>query len=155
MEFRDINKGIESTVNVLWNELKYKTEVVKELGKIPEVKCSLQQINQAVMNILFNSVQAIEEKGTIWIRTFAKEKSVYIEIEDTGMGIPKKNLNKVTEAFFTTKLATKNPGLGLTTAQKIVMEHGGSLHIESEEGKGTKVTISLPVEQKKDNEVSD
>ena len=146
--YHDINEAIISTVNVLWNELKYKVEVIQDLGKIPEIKCNIQRLNLAFMNILLNSIQAIKKKGKIFIKTYNDDKYVIIEIKDTGIGIPEENLDKITNAFFTTKMADKHIGLGLTTANKIITEHSGKLKINSQTGKGTTVKIYLPVDEK-------
>ena len=99
----DINKGIESTLNVVWNELKYKATVTKKYGDLPLVKCHLQQLNQVFMNIFVNAAQAIEKQGEINISTRTNDGRVEIKISDTGAGIPTESLAKIFDPFFTTK----------------------------------------------------
>ncbi|MBW2107515.1 MAG: response regulator [Deltaproteobacteria bacterium] len=141
----DINKGIESTLNVVWNELKYKATVTKNLGDLPPVKCLPQQLNQVFMNLLVNAAQAIKEKGEIAITTQAVNGYVEIKISDTGCGIPPENLNKVFDPFFTTKEVGSGTGLGLNVSYNIIKKHNGSIAVESQVGKGTTFTIRLPV----------
>jgi len=143
LEHADLNKGIESTLNIVWNELKYKARVIKDLGKIPLVKCYPQRINQVFMNILINAAQAIEDKGQIRISTRADNGHVDIRISDTGKGIPPEVLPKIFDPFFTTKEVGKGTGLGLSMAHNIIQKHKGTIDVESEVGKGTTVIIRL------------
>jgi len=145
LEHVDLNNGIESTLNIVWNELKYKAEVIKDLGKIPLVKCYPQRINQVFMNILVNAAQAIEYKGEIRITTRADNGHVEIRISDTGKGIPPDVLPKIFDPFFTTKEVGKGTGLGLNMAYNIIQRHKGTIDVESEVGKGTTFTIRIPV----------
>jgi PAS domain S-box-containing protein len=141
----NLNQGIESTLNIVWNELKYKAEVVKELGEIPEIMCYPQQINQVFMNLLVNAAQAMNEKGKIWIRSFVSGDQVAVEIEDSGCGIPEENLKKIFDPFFTTKPVGKGTGLGLSMSYGTVQKHGGKIEVESTVGKGTKFRVLLPI----------
>ena len=140
----DINQGLESTLNVVANELKYKATLNKEFQEIPPVEGFPQKLNQVFMNILVNAAQAIEEKGQITIRTSAAEGKVWVAISDTGSGIAPENLTKIFDPFFTTKDVGKGTGLGMNIAYNIVKEHGGDIKVESELGKGTCFTLSLP-----------
>lgn len=152
IKYADINKGLESSLNIVWNELKYKAKVIKEYGELPEIKCYPRQLNQVFMNILVNASQAIEDKGEIRIKTFHKDGYIYVQISDTGVGIPPENLSKIFDPFFTTKEVGKGTGLGLTMAYNIVKKHGGTIEVESEVGKGTTFTIKLPVNGIKEEE---
>jgi PAS domain S-box-containing protein len=143
-QMADINAGIESTLNVVWNEIKYKAQVSKELGDIPPVRCYPQQINQVFMNILVNAAQAIPEKGEIVIRTCLEGDLVKITISDTGTGIKPENLPRIFEPFFTTKEVGKGTGLGLNVAYNIVKKHKGSIEARSSVGAGTTFIIRLP-----------
>jgi len=145
LEHADINKGIESTINIVWNELKYKANVVKKLGDIPLIKCYPQRLNQVVMNILVNAAQAIEEKGEIRISTEADNGYVEIRISDTGSGMPPDVLSKIFDPFFTTKDVGKGTGLGLNMAYNIIQNHKGTIDVESEVGKGTTFIIRLQI----------
>ncbi|MCD6293357.1 MAG: GHKL domain-containing protein [Deltaproteobacteria bacterium] len=146
MQVSDINNGIESTLNVVWNELKYKATVTKDYGDLPPIKCYPQQLNQVFMNLLVNAAQAIEKKGKIMISTRVLDGRVEIKIGDTGSGIPKENLSKIFDPFFTTKDVGKGTGLGLNMAYNIIKKHNGTIDVESEVGKETIFTIRFPVE---------
>lgn len=141
----DINECIESTLNIVWNELKYKTTVQKEYGEIPLTKCYPQQLNQVFMNLLVNAVQAIEKQGEIGITTWNGAGAVHISISDTGSGIPGDKLNRIFEPFFTTKEIGTGTGLGLSITYDIVKKHNGDITVDSEVGKGTTFTIKIPV----------
>ena len=141
----DINECIESTLNIVWNELKYKTTVKKEYGDIPMTKCYPQQLNQVFMNLLVNAAQAIEKQGEITIRTSNGDGSIYVAVSDTGSGIPADKLGRIFEPFFTTKEVGKGTGLGLSITYDIVKKHNGEIMVDSEVGKGTTFTIRIPV----------
>jgi len=149
LKWANLNKGLDSTLNIVWNELKYKAKVTKEYGDMPEIYCYPQQINQVFMNILVNAAQAIEDKGEIKISTThldGTEPMVEVRISDTGKGIPPENLSKIFDPFFTTKPVGKGTGLGLNVSYNIVKKHQGEIKVESEVGKGTTFIIKLPVE---------
>jgi PAS domain S-box-containing protein len=145
LELADINKGIESTLNIVWNELKYKATVTKKYGLIPQIECFPQQLNQVFMNLLVNAAQAIEEKGEITIKTYQAGKTVVVEISDTGVGISEENLEHIFEPFFTTKEVGKGTGLGLSVVYGIIENHGGKIEVESQVGKGSMFRVILPV----------
>ncbi len=145
LQYADINRNLDSTLNVVWNELKYKTKVIKDYGDLPEVQCYPQQINQVFMNLLVNAAQAIEKKGEIKIATRALDGQVEIKIGDTGSGISKEDLSKIFDPFFTTKDVGKGTGLGLNVAYNIIKKQKGTIDVESEVGKGTTFTIRIPV----------
>jgi two-component system, NtrC family, sensor kinase len=142
----DINNGLESTLNVVNNEIKYKATVQREFGEIPPIKGYPQQLNQVFMNILVNAAQAIEKKGEIVIRTSRIDDQVEVKISDTGSGIDAQNLQKIFDPFFTTKDVGKGTGLGMNIAYNIVKKHHGTISVDSEVGKGTTFTIRLPVD---------
>lgn len=144
-QFADIEKGIDSTLNIVNNEIKYKAKVVKEYGHIPELQCMPSQLNQVFMNILVNAAHAIPEQGTITIRTGVEEPYAWIEIEDNGSGIPEALRERIFEPFFTTKELGKGTGLGLAISYKIIKKHHGSIKVHSEAGKGTRFKIMLPL----------
>ncbi|TAK05946.1 MAG: histidine kinase, partial [Candidatus Manganitrophaceae bacterium] len=141
----DLNQGLESTLNIVWNELKYKAEVIKELGEIPEVVCYPQQINQVFMNLLVNAAQAMSGRGKIWIRSYVAGDQVAVEIEDTGCGIAAEHLKKIFDPFFTTKPVGKGTGLGLSVSYGIIQKHQGKIEVESTVGKGTTFRVLLPI----------
>ncbi len=145
----DLNKGLKSTINIAWNEIKYRAEVETDFGDIPPVRCYPQQINQVFLNLLVNAAQAMEDKGTIRVSTRYVEEDgvpqVIVEISDTGKGIPPEVLPRIFDPFFTTKEVGDGTGLGLNIAYKIVKKHGGRIDVKSEVGKGTTFTIRLPI----------
>jgi len=141
----DLHRGLESTLNVARNEIKYKAEIVRDYGELPLVECLPQQLNQVFMNILVNAAQAIPEHGTITLRTRAHGEHVTIDIADTGPGIAAEHLARVFDPFFTTKPIGKGTGLGLSIAYGIVRRHGGELTVQSRPGEGSTFRITLPV----------
>jgi len=142
----DLHEGLDSTLNIVWNELKYKCEVIKDYGELPPVYCLISQLNQVFMNLLVNAGHAIAEKGTITIRTRRlDEATVCVEVADTGAGIAPENLNRIFEPFFTTKPVGKGTGLGLSLAYGIVQRHRGKITVDSTPGKGSTFRITLPI----------
>ncbi|MDI6790555.1 MAG: ATP-binding protein [Thermodesulfobacteriota bacterium] len=155
LTWADLNKGMESTLNIVWNELKYKATVTKDYGDTPDVYCYPQRINQVFMNLLVNAAHAIEDKGEIKISTAhldGAEPMVEVRISDTGKGIPPENLPRIFDPFFTTKPVGKGTGLGLSMAYNIIKRHDGEIKVESEVGKGTTFIIQLPVNGPKEGE---
>lgn len=140
----DLNAGIESTISVVWNEIKYRAKLHKEYGDLPVIKGYPQKLNQVIMNLLVNAAHSIEEKGDIWIRTRRNNGFVEIEVEDNGKGIKEEHLSRIFDPFFTTKPVGKGTGLGLSISYGIVKEHGGEILVESRYGKGSKFTVRLP-----------
>lgn len=143
----DLNQCIEETINIIWNELKYKCEVRKEFGELPLTRCHPQQLNQVFMNLLMNAAQAITEKGIITIRTWAEEDELRVAISDTGNGIPPEQIGKIFEPFYTTKEVGKGTGLGLAITYDIVKRHQGRIEVASEPGQGSTFTVCIPVRE--------
>lgn len=148
MVLEDLNKILDSVISIVWNEIKYKAELKKNYGNIPLIYCNAQQIGQVFINILVNAAQAIPEKGTITVRTYARDPGVVVQISDTGTGISGDIIDRIFDPFFTTKEVGKGTGLGLSISYDIVRRHGGKIEVESQVGKGTKFTISLPLDFK-------
>ncbi len=141
----DINDCLETTLKVIWNELKYKVTLHKQYGTLPPLSCRPQQLNQVFMNLLVNGAQAIEEQGEITIRTWEETGCIKVAISDTGKGIDSEALNKIFEPFFTTKPVGKGTGLGLSICYDIVKAHGGRIDVESTPGMGSTFTVVLPL----------
>ena len=146
-QWADLHLGLDSTLSIVWNEIKYKAEVIKEYGEIPEVECLPSQLNQVFMNLLVNASHAINEQGTITIRTAAEGDLVWVEVTDTGAGIEPELMNKIFDPFFTTKPVGTGTGLGLSVSYSIIQKHCGSISVVSESGKGTTFRITLPVKR--------
>lgn len=146
-QWADLHRGLDSTLNIVNNEIKYKAEVVREYGELPEVECLASQLNQVFMNLLVNAAHAIEERGMITLRTGHDNDKVWVAVSDTGSGITPENLKNIFDPFFTTKDVGTGTGLGLSLSYGIVQKHGGHIEVDSEVGKGTTFTIHLPVKQ--------
>ncbi len=112
---------------------------------LPEVMASMNQMRQVFLNMVQNAKEALPKGGTLTVRTERKKNKVLIHIQDTGVGIPDEIRNKIFEAFFTTKQKVKGVGLGLSVCYGIIKDHGGAIRVESEEGRGSIFTISLPI----------
>jgi two-component system NtrC family sensor kinase len=147
-QWSNLHQGIDSTLNVVNNEIKYKADIVKQYGDIPEVQCMLSQINQVVMNLVVNAAHAMgEERGKIYIRTGCDADLVWLEVEDTGGGIPKDVVPRIFDPFYTTKPVGKGTGLGLSLSYGIVQKHHGHIEVHTEVGHGTTFRVTLPLRQ--------
>jgi signal transduction histidine kinase len=111
----------------------------------PIIKGNFGKLHQALVNLISNAIDAIDENGTIKIITNLLGDKVSISIVDDGLGIPNEILSKVRDHFFTTKPPGKGTGLGLSIVHSIIQEHNGNFEISSEPGKGTTVEINLPI----------
>ena len=150
-ELINLHRGMDSTLNIINNEIKYKVKVVKNYGELPDVECFPGQINQVFMNLLINAAHAMDKEGQITITTEVEDQFAKISIEDNGSGIKSENLNHIFDPFFTTKSVGKGTGLGLSLSYGIIQKHGGDIRVESEVGVGTSFTILLPIAQPPSN----
>jgi len=148
----DLHHGLDSTLNIVANEIKYKARVDKRYGTLPPVVCLASQLNQVFMNLLVNAAHALREQGVITIRTGLEagpggptDHWVFVEVGDNGVGIAPENLHRIFEPFFTTKPVGSGTGLGLSLSYGIVNRHGGRIEVASVVGQGTRFTVHLPV----------
>jgi len=141
----DIRRGLDSAINIAWNELKYKAEIHRDYVDVPEVHCLPGQLGQVFMNLLVNAAHAIERDGRVEVRVWHDQVRVWVEIADNGCGMPPQVMERIFEPFFTTKPVGKGTGLGLSISYGIVKKHGGSIEVFSEPGEGTRFRIGLPV----------
>ena len=145
----DLIAGLESTINVVWHELKYKTEIVRDLQPLPLVRCIPAQINQVFMNLLLNAAQAIPERGVITLTsgqaTRPDGEQIWIEVADTGAGMSEEIQRRMFDPFYTTKPVGTGTGLGLSVSYDTVHKHGGSIEVKSSVGVGTRMRMWLPV----------
>ena len=141
----DMHEGLENTLTLIENQLKDRVTVHKDYAATPRVRCYPSQLNQVYMNLLLNASQAIEGKGDIYLKTFATDDAVAIEITDTGVGISAENRSRVFDPGFTTKGVKVGTGLGLSIVQRIIDDHNGKIEVESQVGKGTTVRVFLPL----------
>jgi signal transduction histidine kinase len=151
-EWADLHRGIDSTLNIVNNEIKYRADVIKDYGELPQVQCLASEMNQVFMNLLVNAAHAIDKgRGRIHIRSGTEGEgpgsAVWVEVEDDGSGIPKEIIARIFDPFFTTKPVGKGTGLGLSLAYGIVQKHHGRLEVRSEPGQGTRFRVTLPVSQ--------
>jgi two-component system NtrC family sensor kinase len=141
----DLNALLDKTVNVARNELKYKAEIIREYADLPPVPCIGGKIGQVFLNLLVNAAHAIAEQGTVTLRTGVEGEQCWVEVEDTGCGIPREHLSRLFEPFFTTKEVGKGTGMGLHLAYKIIEAHGGRIQVRSTVDVGSTFRLELPL----------
>jgi PAS domain S-box-containing protein len=151
----DLNHAIDSTITVARNEWKYVAELETDFdSSLPLILCQPGEFNQVILNLIVNAAQSIAEagkkcargKGRITVRTLICQGWAEIRIHDTGLGIPEKIQTRIFDPFFTTKEIGKGTGQGLAIARSVVVDkHGGTIHFETEEGKGTTFVVRLPL----------
>jgi two-component system NtrC family sensor kinase len=145
----EMNEVVEKSLAILQPKLKSANilSVFDPEQRLPGVRIDIHQIQQVLINLMLNAIQAMEKGGTLTIRTFLKnENGVGVEVKDTGAGIPKSHLRKIFDPFFTTK--SEGTGLGLSISAKILENHGAIIDVVSEEGKGSTFTICFPAGRK-------
>ncbi len=140
----DLIDGIETVLILYHNQIKQGVEVIKNYKEIPNIKCHSDELNQVWTNLFHNSLQAMNNNGSLTVSVEVEGEGVMVKIADTGSGIPEELREKVFQAFFTTKIAGEGSGLGLDIVKKIIDKHGGKIDFESEVGVGTTFMIWLP-----------
>ena len=146
--FTNLNKIIEGVLVLLKNKYKHNIEIIKELdSSLPDIECKMGKMNQVLMNLISNAIDAIENKGTIAISTKQSDGRCVITVKDDGNGIPKDVIRNIFDPFFTTKEVGKGTGLGLSISYGIIEEHNGTIDVKSEPGKGTEFIVSIPLKQ--------
>lgn len=149
--FSDVNDIINRTLNLLKNQVSfYNISIIKELGlNLPQIELDKNKIEQVFWNLMFNASEAMPDGGKLTIISKFSQNKKYIEVifMDTGVGIPKENINKLYDPFFTTK--SSGTGLGLAVSYGIIKQHLGKIEVESEQGKGSTFTVSLPLSKNK------
>lgn len=140
-----INEIIQTSVNLIQYDKKAKNiNIVKELSPaLPMIAIDGNQLSQVFVNLILNAIDAMPDGGTLTIRSMMKEEDIVIQFEDTGIGIPREELSKIFDPFYTTK--EKGTGLGLAVSYNIIKKMNGTLSVESELGKGTVFTLTIPV----------
>ncbi len=141
-----LHQGIDSTLNIVSNEIKYRADVRREYGELPDIECLPSELNQVFLNLLVNAAQAISlERGLIVVRSGDAGEEVWVEVEDNGSGIAPEHLPRVFDPFFTTKPVGRGTGLGLSLSYGIVQKHHGRIEVRSEPGRGACFRVTLPV----------
>jgi len=150
-QFVDLHASLDSTINIVRNEIKYKASIVRSYGDLPEVECLPSRLNQVFLNLLVNAGHAIDANGTITISTGVEGQEAWVRVADTGCGIAPEHLNRIFEPFFTTKPVGQGTGLGLSVSYAIVRKHGGRIEVDSAVGRGTRFSVFIPVRQSQDS----
>ncbi len=140
----DISEGIDSTLVLLRSKLKGRIKVRKEIGNSIEIECYPGKLNQVFMNILTNSIQAIEDRGEIFVQTISSGIGIKIIIKDNGKGMTQEVKKHIFEPFYTTKNVGEGTGLGLSISYGIIEQHNGNIEVISKPDTGTEFIISLP-----------
>lgn len=143
----DLHASLDSTLNIVWNQLRYKATLVKRYGVLPMVECLQSELGQVFMNLLLNAGQAIEEQGTITVSTGQAGDTVWVEIADTGSGIPTELQQRIFDPFYTSKPVGTGTGLGLSISYGIMAKHGGRIEVDSAPGEGSRFRLVLPIRQ--------
>lgn len=147
MQEVDINDCLDSTLKIIWNELKYTVDIHKNYGELPIIKCNGGQVSQVFMNIIMNAKHACGEKGRIDLDTTCYDnKEIHIKIKDDGCGMPQAVVDKIFDPFFTTKPVGTGTGLGMSVSYGIIENHKGRIDVTSKEGVGSVFTIVLPTQ---------
>jgi two-component system NtrC family sensor kinase len=140
-----ISDVIEHALTIVWNKIKKNATVIKKYNEVPSIKANSQRLGQVFINLFINASQAMHQKGTLEIETYASEKNIFIKVKDTGEGIPEDTIEKIFDPFFTTKPVGKGTGLGLSISYEIIKRHGGDIQVTSKKGEGTTFTIRIPI----------
>jgi len=140
----DIHDGLETTLTILRNQMRYGIVVERRYSRLPSIVCNINELNQVWTNIIHNAIQAMKGVGRLTIETAATEDGVAVRITDTGPGIPETIRGRIFDPFFTTKDQGEGTGLGLGIAQQIVQRHRGEIRLDSEPGR-TCFEVRLPL----------
>lgn len=152
-EMADLNECVRSTVNIVRNEIKYVAELDLQLGAIPQISCSSNQLSQVIINLLVNAAHSIDSHGSITVTTRQVDDTVVLSVRDTGKGMTEEVRKRIFEPFFTTKGVGKGTGLGLSISYSIIKKHGGEISVESLPGRGTTFSITLPIHEHQESPV--
>lgn len=154
MQPADLLQGLDSTLNIVWNDLKYKVRLEKHYTPLPLVECLASEINQVFLNLLLNASQAIEQRGTIVLASGQEGDEVWISVTDTGCGIPPEAMPHLFDPFFTTKPIGRGTGLGLAISYSIIAKHHGRIEVTSKVGQGSTFRVVLPIRQPRQEDAS-
>ncbi len=152
----DIHEGLNAVLVILNSKIEGRIQIHRNYGQIPKIKCQISRLNQVFFNILDNAINAIQDKGEIYITTSQSDQWISIKIRDTGIGMDDATKNRIFEPFYTTQEVGAGMGLGLSTSFGIIEQHGGVIQVESNpdehsKRKGTEIIITLPIEAKDSN----
>ena len=141
----DLREGLETVLTIYQNQIKHGVELVRQFEDLPPVRCLPDEINQVWTNLVHNALQAMDYKGTLTLGLRRDGDNALVSVTDTGCGMTPEVRERIFDAFFTTKPAGEGTGLGLDIVRKIIEKHGGRILVDSEVGKGSTFTVSLPI----------
>jgi two-component system NtrC family sensor kinase len=144
-ELVDVNRELATTLKVVWNQLKYRSEVRCDYGQVPPILGNPAQLNQVFTHLLLNAVQAIDQRGLIHVSTSLEGSEVVVRIADTGHGMTPEVLSRIFTPFFTTRSSGQGVGLGLSISSGIISRHHGRIEAQSQPGQGSTFIVRLPV----------
>ncbi|MBD3225563.1 MAG: GHKL domain-containing protein [Caldithrix sp.] len=145
-----ISDAVDTCLKILAPQITDSVSIKKILNDDPPIYCNPGQLNQVLVNIISNAVEALQGQGQIIIRTTEKNNYLCVDIEDDGIGIDDTHINNIFDPFFTTKDVNKGTGLGLSISYSIIKKHHGHIRVKSNKNKGTVFTIELPLNQQQD-----
>ena len=150
-ELVDIRQSVKDTLALIQRHaLLSNCKIVEKYSeKLPPIEIDVPQCKQVFLNLITNALDAMPQGGTLTVSVAHADGAIRIEFADTGAGIPEANLSRIFEPFFTTKPAVKGTGLGLSVSLGIVQAHGGTIEVQSDAGKGSRLTVVLPLPKKK------
>lgn len=145
-ELLDINHAIRQTMRLISKQKQLEQIAIKQdlTEDLPKITGDENQLEQVLLNLLLNACEAMPDGGTLTVSSLARDGNVLVKVTDTGCGIKREHLDEIFEPFFSTKPVGKSTGLGLSVSYGIIQQHSGTFEVESEEGRGTTVTIVLP-----------
>lgn len=147
----NLQECVESALNIAFNEIKYKADIVREFQATPPIECLPAQLSQVFLNLLVNAAQSIDDRngrGKITVRIgMANAERAWVEIQDSGCGMPDEIRQRIFDPFFTTKPVGVGTGLGLSISYGIIERHGGTINVDSKPGQGSTFRIELPILQ--------
>lgn len=143
-----LNNMLSGVAHIARSVVPAKVKVIEAFGELPLLDCNASQLNQAFLNLIVNAAQAIRHAGTVTISTHCSRDHICVSIADTGVGIPADILPRIFNPGFTTQPAGEGAGMGLTSARRIVTQHGGSIVVDSKVGQGSRFGIYLPLKRR-------
>lgn len=145
LQWMDLHAGLDTAVSLLPHLLGDRVAIVRDYGEVPPVRCYAGEINQVLLMVLTNAIEAIHDRGTITLQTRATPSDTIVEIADDGCGIEPAHRERIFDPGFTTKGVGVGAGLSLAIAYRIMEKHGGDISVESTHGAGTRVSLRLPM----------
>lgn len=150
-QWGDLNACVEAALTLSRNRFSDRVNLKVDLRPLPKVRCIPSQLHQVALTLLINAAQAVEEGGEVIVQTGADDTGGWLTVADNGCGIPKGSFQRIFDPFYTTREVGKGVGMGLAIAYRVVSAHRGKIDVESEEGKGSRFQVRLPLDLKDPN----